>query len=106
MKSITKKAEELLKRRDLLKSSIIADENELEISLKTFKEKLETYRKEIEKAKENKESEEHCKNILKDFLSGGFKYNCNTKGKIDLVIKYKNETHAIIETKNYDNKTK
>ena len=104
MKSITKKAEELLKRRDLLKSSIIADENELEISLKTFKEKLETYRKEIEKAKENKESEEHCKNILKDFLSGGFKYNCNTKGKIDLVIKYKNETHAIIETKNYDNK--
>ena len=104
MKSITKKAEELLKRRDLLKSSIISDENELEISLKTFKEKLETYRKEIEKAKENKESEEHCKNILKDFLSGGFKYNCNTKGKIDLVIKYKNETHAIIETKNYDNK--
>ena len=104
MKSITKKAEELLKRRDLLKSSIVADENELEISLKTFKEKLETYRKEIEKAKENKESEEHCKNILKDFLSGGFKYNCNTKGKIDLVIKYKNETHAIIETKNYDNK--
>ena len=104
MKSITKKAEELLKRRDLLKSSIIADENELEISLKTFKEKLEIYRKEIEKAKENKESEEHCKNILKDFLSGGFKYNCNTKGKIDLVIKYKNETHAIIETKNYDNK--
>ena len=104
MKSITKKAEELLKRRDLLKSSIIADENELEISLKTFKEKLEIYRKEIEKAKDNKESEEHCKNILKDFLSGGFKYNCNTKGKIDLVIKYKNETHAIIETKNYDNK--
>ena len=104
MKSITKKAEELLKRRDLLKSSIISDENELEISLKTFKEKLEIYRKEIEKAKENKESEEHCKNILKDFLSGGFKYNCNTKGKIDLVIKYKNETHAIIETKNYDNK--
>ncbi len=104
MKSITKKAEELLKRRDLLKSSIISDENELEISLKTFKEKLEIYRKEIEKAKENKESEEHCKNILKDFLSVGFKYNCNTKGKIDLVIKYKNETHAIIETKNYDNK--
>ena len=107
MKSITKTAEELLKRRGLLKSQIVSDENEL----KTFKDassgflkKLETYRKEIEKAKENKESEEHCKNILKDFLNGGFEYNCNTKGKIDLAIKYKNEVKAIIETKNYDNK--
>ena len=107
MKSITKTAEELLKRRGLLKSQIVSDENEL----KTFKDasagflqKLETYRREIEKAKENKESEEHCKNILKDFLNGGFEYNCNTKGKIDLAIKYKNEVKAIIETKNYDNK--
>ena len=107
MKSITKTAEELLKRRGLLKSQIISDENEL----KTFKDassgflqKLEIYRKEIEKAKENKESEEHCKNILKDFFNGGFEYNCNTKGKIDLVIKYKNEVKAIVETKNYDNK--
>ena len=107
MKSITKTAEELLKRRGLLKSQIVSDEKEL----KTFKDasagflqKLETYRKEIEKAKENKESEEHCKNILKDFLNGGFEYNCNTKGKIDLAIKYKNEVKAIIETKNYDNK--
>ena len=104
MKSITKSAEELLKRRDLLKSQIVSDENELKISLKTFKYKLEIYRREIEKAKQNKESEEHCKNILKDFLSGGFEYNCNTRGKIDLVIKYKNEVKAIIETKNYDNK--
>ena len=107
MKSITKTAEELLKRRGLLKSQIVSDEKEL----KTFKDasagflqKLETYRREIEKAKENKESEEHCKNILKDFLNGGFEYNCNTKGKIDLAIKYKNEVKAIIETKNYDNK--
>ena len=100
MKSITKSAEELLKRRDLLKSQIVSDEDEF----KTFKEKLEIYRREIEKAKQNKESEEHCKNILKDFLSGGFEYNCNTRGKIDLVIKYKNEVKAIIETKNYDNK--
>ena len=104
MKSITKSAEELLKRRDLLKSQIVSEENELKISLKTFKDKLEIYRREIEKAKENKESEEHCKNILKDFLSGGFEYNCNTQRKIDLVIKYKNEVKAIIETKNYDNK--
>ena len=107
MKSITKTAEELLKRRGLLKSQIVSDEKEL----KTFKDasagflqKLETYRREIEKAKENKESEEHCKNILKDFLNGGFEYNCNTKGKIDLAIKYKNEVKAIVETKNYDNK--
>ena len=104
MKSITKDAKELLKRRNLLKSSLFSsasDENELK---KHFKEKLEKYREEIEKAKINKESEEHCKNILKDFLTEGFKYKCNTRGKIDLVIKYDEEVKAIIETKSYENK--
>lgn len=88
----------------MLKSSLFSnasDKNELK---NTFKEKLEKYRKEIKKAKIDKESEEHCKNILKDFLNEGFKYNCNTQRKIDLVIKYDNEVKAIIETKNYDNK--
>lgn len=40
---------------------------------------------------------------MKDFLRC-FEYDCNTKRKIDLIIKYDNEAKAIIETKNYDNK--
>lgn len=104
MKSITKEAKELLKRRDLLKSSIFSNLSNIE-ELNNLSEKLEIYKNGIKKAKEDKESEEHCKNILKDFLNGAFKYNCNTKGKIDLTIKYEGDIKAIIETKNYDNKT-
>ena len=104
MKSITKEAKELLKRRDLLKSSIFSNLSNTE-ELNNLSEKLEIYKNGIKKAKEDKESEEHCKNILKDFLNGAFKYNCNTKGKIDLTIKYEGDIKAIIETKNYDNKT-
>ena len=104
MKSITKEAKELLKRRDLLKSSIFSNLSNTE-ELNNLSEKLEIYKNGIRKAKEDKESEEHCKNILKDFLNGAFKYNCNTKGKIDLTIKYEDNIKAIIETKNYDNKT-
>ena len=104
MKSITKEARELLKRRDLLKSSIFSNLSNTE-ELNNLSEKLEIYKNGIRKAKEDKESEEHCKNILKDFLNGAFKYNCNTKGKIDLTIKYEGNIKAIIETKNYDNKT-
>lgn len=104
MKSITKEAKELLKRRDLLKSSIFSNLSNTE-ELNNLSEKLEIYKNGIRKAKEDKESEEHCKNILKDFLNGAFKYNCNTKGKIDLTIKYEGNIKVIIETKNYDNKT-
>ena len=104
MKSITKEAKELLKRRYLLKSSIFSNLSNTE-ELNNLSEKLEIYKNGIRKAKEDKESEEHCKNILKDFLNGAFKYNCNTKGKIDLTIKYEGNIKAIIETKNYDNKT-
>lgn len=104
MKSITKEARELLKRRDLLKSSIFSNLSNTG-ELNNLSEKLEIYKNGIRKAKEDKESEEHCKNILKDFLNGAFKYNCNTKGKIDLTIKYEGNIKAIIETKNYDNKT-
>lgn len=104
MKSITKEAKELLKRRDLLKSSIFSNLSNTE-ELNNLSEKLEIYKNGIKKAKEDKESEEHCKNILKDFFNGAFKYNCNTKGKIDLTIKYEGNIKAIIETKNYDNKT-
>ena len=104
MKSITKEAKELLKRRDLLKSSIFSNLSNTE-ELNNLSEKLEIYKNGIRKAKEDKESEEHCKNILKDFLNEAFKYNCNTKGKIDLTIKYEGNIKAIIETKNYDNKT-
>lgn len=104
MKSITKEAKELLKRRDLFKSSIFSNLSNTE-ELNNLSEKLEIYKNGIRKAKEDKESEEHCKNILKDFLNGAFKYNCNTKGKIDLTIKYEGNIKAIIETKNYDNKT-
>lgn len=104
MKSITKEAKELLKRRDLLKSSIFSNLSNTE-ELNNLSEKLEIYKNGIRKAKEDKESEEHCKNILKDFLNGAFKYNCNTKGNIDLTIKYEGNIKAIIETKNYDNKT-
>ena len=95
MKSITKEAKELLKRRDLLKSSIFSNLSNTE-ELNNLSEKLEIYKNGIRKAKEDKESEEHCKNILKDFLNGAFKYNCNTKGKIDLTIKYEGNIKEII----------
>ena len=97
MKSITKNAKELLKRRDLLNYEIDDD------ILKLFKNELEKYRKAIINSENEKETEEHCKGIFKDLLVNSFGYNCNTKGKIDLVIKYDDVIKTIIETKNYDN---
>ncbi|MDA1470488.1 hypothetical protein OGZ02_17235 [Brachyspira hyodysenteriae] len=49
------------------------------------------------------ESEEHCKGILNKFLVNAFGYNCNTSGKINLVIKFDDNIKTIIETKNYNN---
>ena len=102
MKSTTKNAKELLKLRNLLNYEIDNDK------LDYFKRDIKCYRNEINNAKNkgetNKgESEEHCKGILNKFLLNAFGYNCNTKGKIDLVIKYDDAVKTIIETKNYDN---
>ncbi|MCX2751811.1 hypothetical protein [Campylobacter sp. MIT 21-1682] len=68
-------------------------------ALKGFKQSLETYFKTLQKAVENKESEEHQKNILRDFLSQTFAYNCNTKGRIDLAIYEDSTPKVIFETK-------
>ena len=97
MKSITKNVKELLKLRNLLNYNI----DDYDLSL--FNKELKNYRKQIEKSENEKESEEHCKTYLRDFLVNSFGYNCNTKGKIDLVIKYDDYIKTIIEAKNYDN---
>lgn len=97
MKSITKNAKELLKLRNLLNYEIDNDK------LDYFKRDIKWYRNEINNAKNKGESEEHCKGILNKFLVNAFGYNCNTSGKIDLVIKFDDNIKTIIETKNYNN---
>lgn len=97
MKSITKNAKELLKLRNLLNYEIDNDK------LDYFKIDIKWYRNEINNAKVKGESEEHCKGILNKFLVNAFGYNCNTSGKIDLVIKFDDNIKTIIETKNYNN---
>ncbi|MEI0564714.1 DUF7149 domain-containing protein [Brachyspira pulli] len=97
MKSITKNAKELLKLRNLLNYEIDNDK------LDYFKRDIKWYRNEINNAKVKGESEEHCKGILNKFLVNAFGYNCNTSGKIDLVIKFDDNIKTIIETKNYNN---
>ncbi|MCX2717005.1 hypothetical protein OQH61_04560 [Helicobacter sp. MIT 21-1697] len=68
-------------------------------TLEGFKQSLEVYFKDIVKAVENKESEEHQKNILRDFLKQTFAYECNTKGRIDLAIYEYSTPKVIFETK-------
>ncbi|WP_300369426.1 TaqI-like C-terminal specificity domain-containing protein [Brachyspira sp.] len=97
MKSITKNAKDLLKLRNLLNYEI--DNDKLEF----FKIDIKWYRNEINNAKDKGETEEHCKGILNKFLVNAFGYNCNTSGKIDLVIKFDDNIKTIIETKNYNN---
>ncbi|WP_295154641.1 TaqI-like C-terminal specificity domain-containing protein [uncultured Brachyspira sp.] len=97
MKSITKNAKELLKLRNLLNYEIDNDK------LDFFKRDIQWYRNEINNAKNKGETEEHCKGILNKFLVDAFGYNCNTSGKIDLVIKFDDNIKTIIEAKNYNN---
>ncbi|WP_300712460.1 DNA methyltransferase, partial [uncultured Brachyspira sp.] len=97
MKSITKNAKELLKLRNLLNYEIDNDK------LDFFKRDIQWYRNEINNAKNKNETEEHCKGILNKFLVDAFGYNCNTSGKIDLVIKFDDNIKTIIEAKNYNN---
>lgn len=97
MKSITKNAKELLKLRNLLNYEIDNDK------LDYFKRDIKWYRNEINNAKNEGETEEHCKGILNKFLVNAFGYDSNTKGKIDLVIKFDDNIKTIIETKNYNN---
>ena len=52
--------------------------------------------------KEN-ESEEHQKNRFRDFLTKTFKYDCNTKGRIDLAIYNGENIEVIIEFKALNN---
>lgn len=52
--------------------------------------------------KEN-ESEEHQKNRFRDFLIKTFKYDCNTKGRIDLAIYNGENIEVIIEFKALNN---
>ncbi|WP_300757175.1 TaqI-like C-terminal specificity domain-containing protein [uncultured Brachyspira sp.] len=97
MKSITKNAKELLKLRNLLNYEIDNDK------LDFFKRDIKWYRNQINNAKDKGETEEHCKGILNKFLVNAFGYDSNTKGKIDLVIKFDDNIKTIIETKNYNN---
>ncbi|ASJ22137.1 hypothetical protein BHAMNSH16_11025 [Brachyspira hampsonii] len=97
MKSVTKNAKELLKLRNLLNYEIDNDK------LDYFKRDIKWYRNEINNAKNKGETEEHCKGILNKFLVNAFGYDSNTKGKIDLVIKFDDNIKTIIETKNYNN---
>ncbi|WP_236033167.1 DUF7149 domain-containing protein [Helicobacter turcicus] len=67
--------------------------------LESFKKCLKDYLQGIEKAVKNKESEEHQKNILRDFLQQSFAYECYPKERIDLVISEDALPKVIFETK-------
>ncbi|PAF50001.1 hypothetical protein BKH41_01515 [Helicobacter sp. 12S02232-10] len=62
---------------------------------------LEAFETEISKLLQTnpKETEEHHKNKINDFLKSTFKYDVNTKGKIDAAIYVDGEVAVIIEVK-------
>ncbi|PAF53884.1 hypothetical protein BKH42_03890 [Helicobacter sp. 13S00482-2] len=51
------------------------------------------------------ETEEHQKNAINSFLTQSFKYDINTKGRIDAAIYEDNEAKVIIEAKSLKNKS-
>ena len=87
---------------DLPKSTIS------KVELQGFKSALKKYINDIQNAIDNKENEEHLKNIINSFLLLQFysdnKYTINTDGNVDSAIKQEGELRAIIETKTPHNK--
>lgn len=77
--------------------------------IENFGEQLLKYARDINEAYNNKESEEHVKNIVNSFLKDNFyadsHYQINTSGRsIDSSIRYDNKLLVLIEAKKYDNK--
>jgi hypothetical protein len=66
---------------------------------------FELFKSELSKLKlvNQSETEEHQKNIVKDFLVNTFGYKVNTKGRIDLAIFKDNNVEVIIEAKRLNN---
>ena len=78
-------------------------------NLEAFGKNIRHYINLINEAVEKKESEEHIKSIIKDFLINSFfsseDYTINTYKRVDSSISYKGKLHAIIETKKPANKS-
>ena len=70
-------------------------------ALGEFGQSLESYLAGIADSKG--ETEEHQKNLLRDFLHQSFGYNCNTKDKIDLAIYEDSVPKVLFEVKKSDN---
>ena len=75
--------------------------------VENFGKQLLYYTQQINNAFQNKENEEHFKNIVNNFLKTNFyndsHYSINTLGYIDSAIRYDNKPLVLIETKKYDN---
>lgn len=69
--------------------------------LKKFGQRLESYVASIVDSKN--ESEEYQKNLLRDFLSQTFGYDCNTRGRIDLAIYDDSAPKVLFEVKKSSN---
>ncbi len=76
--------------------------------IQSFKTAIQKYINEIQNAIDNKENEEHLKNIINSFLLLNFysdsKYTINTDGNVDSAIKQDGKLLAIIEAKTPYNK--
>ncbi|MBD5165230.1 MAG: class I SAM-dependent DNA methyltransferase, partial [Helicobacter sp.] len=70
-------------------------------ALGEFGQSLESYLAGIADSKG--ESEEHQKNLLRDFLNQAFGYDCNTKDRIDLAIYDDSVPKVLFEVKKSDN---
>ena len=70
-------------------------------ALGEFRQSLESYLAGIADSKG--ESEEHQKNLLRDFLHQSFGYDCNTKDRIDLAIYDDSVPKVLFEVKKSDN---
>ena len=70
-------------------------------ALGEFGQSLESYLAGIADSKG--ESEEHQKNLLRDFLYQSFNYDCNTKDRIDLAIYEDSVPKVLFEVKKSDN---
>ncbi|MDE7172986.1 MAG: class I SAM-dependent DNA methyltransferase, partial [Helicobacter sp.] len=70
-------------------------------ALEEFGQSLESYLAGIADSKG--ESEEHQKNLLRDFLHKSFNYDCNTKDRIDLAIYEDSVPKVLFEVKKSDN---
>ncbi|MBD5165389.1 MAG: class I SAM-dependent DNA methyltransferase, partial [Helicobacter sp.] len=70
-------------------------------ALGEFGQSLESYLAGIADSKG--ESEEHQKNLLRDFLHQSFNYDCNTKDRIDLAIYEDSIPKVLFEVKSSSN---